>query len=51
MNIDKAKQAIQDLIDEFPDSDYEECLEEMISTAQIALDARREETADAAEEE
>lgn len=46
MNVKEAKQAIQDLIDEFPDSDYEECLEEMISLAQISLDARREETAD-----
>lgn len=37
---------IQDLIDEFPDNLYVELLEEMTDRAQIALDARREETED-----
>lgn len=44
MDVKAAKQAIQDLIDEFPDSDFIECLEEMIDLAQTSLDARREET-------
>jgi ubiquitin C-terminal hydrolase len=40
------KKEIQDLIDDFPDDDFEELLEEMIDVAHTALDARREEKAD-----
>jgi outer membrane protein assembly factor BamD (BamD/ComL family) len=43
MTVKEAKQAIQDLIDEFPDADFIECLEEMIDLATTSLEARREE--------
>lgn len=46
VDVKEAKQAIQDLIDEFPDNEYVECLEEMIDTAQTALDAAREDAKD-----
>lgn len=39
-----AEKAVQELIDSFSDAIFLEACEEMISSAQIARDARKEET-------